>query len=234
VAVSDVHLRLVALNVCVLTLKLLHLVPSNHVVYGENVAMLAAGSLIAYSFSQVLEETKGVDVGRITNVAARLAKVIGAEGMAGGEMMDVLYQGKTNNVTLVDLNWVHLHKTASLIQYSVASGAVLAGASPDEIAAVEEYGNNIGLAFQVIDDILDLEQDKAAGKLTYPKLLGIDGARAEARLLIGAAKNSVARFGDNAKVLSSFADFLLGRGQVSSNYTSTSRRFFGFLNPYDR
>lgn len=80
--------------------------PSNHVVYGENVAMLAAGSLIAYSFSQVLEETKGVDVGRVRNVAAMLAKVIGAEGMAAGELMDLLYQGKTDNVTLLDLNWI--------------------------------------------------------------------------------------------------------------------------------
>lgn len=112
---------------------------------------------------------------------------------------------------------------------------MLAGASSEEIAAVEEYGKNIGLAFQVIDDILDVEQDKAAGKLTYPKLLGIDGAREEAHLLFAKAKNAVVSFGERAEVLSSFADFLLGRGQVSSNHTlnSVQSDFFTF-GPYNR
>merc|ERR1712150_293422 len=141
---------------------------------GENVAMLAAGSMVGYAFSQVLEETEGVEAKVLVQEASRLAKVIGVEGMAGGQLMDMLAEDKSESkreFSLVDLEWIHLHKTASLIQYAVVAGGILGGASSEEIDAMEVYGHKIGLAFQVVDDLLDMEQDEAVGKLTYPKLL---------------------------------------------------------------
>lgn len=195
-------------------------IPSNHEVYGENVAMLAAGSLISYAFQQVME-TKGAEPKVVLDVATRLAISLGVMGLAGGEMMDMVCQEK-ENVTLLDLQWIHFHKTAALIKYAVASGALLGGASAEEVAAVEDYAENIGLAFQVVDDILDVTQtseqlgktagkDEASGKLTYPKLLGLDGARAEAQLLVSKAKQALAPFGDRAAALLAIADFILER-----------------------
>jgi len=190
-------------------------VPSNHVVYGENVAMLAAGSMVGYAFSQVLEGTEGIEAKVLVQVASRLARVIGVEGMAGGQLMDLLAENKSESkreFSLVDLEWIHLHKTASLIQYAVVAGGILGGASSEEIDAMEVYGHKIGLAFQVVDDLLDMEQDEAVGKLTYPKLLGEEGARAEAAKLIAQSKDALEVFDkEDAKILYAFADFLTER-----------------------
>ena len=135
--------------------------------------------------------------------------------------MDLECEGKTN-VGLDDLRWIHTHKTATLLQVAVASGAILGGATPEQVEACEEFALNIGLAFQVADDILDVTQSteelgKTAGKdedtdkTTYPKLLGLDGSRKEAERLVAKAKKALEPFGERATPLLALADFIINR-----------------------
>merc|ERR1719438_696170 len=98
--------------------------PTNHVVYGEDVAILAGDSLLGTSFGHIASETKGVAPDKIVEVIARLSRSVGAEGLAGGQVMDLECEGKSDT-TLDDLRWIHVHKTAALLKAAVASGAVL-------------------------------------------------------------------------------------------------------------
>jgi geranylgeranyl diphosphate synthase type II len=136
-------------------------------------------------------------------------------------VMDLECEAKTG-VTLDDLRWIHTHKTATLLQVAVASGAILGGATPEEVDACEVFALNIGLAFQVADDILDVtasseELGKTAGKdeetdkTTYPKLLGLEGSREEAQRLITVAKKALEPFGEKATPLLALADFIINR-----------------------
>ena len=191
------------------------------VIYGEDVAILAGDALLSTSFEHVARETKGVSAEKIVDVIARLGKSVGAEGLAGGQVMDLECEGKPGT-TLEDLKWIHTHKTATLLQVAVASGAVLGGATPDEVQACEKFALNIGLAFQVADDILDVTassedlgktagKDEATDKTTYPKLLGLEESKAYARQLIDEAKESLAPFGDRAAPLLAIADYIVDR-----------------------
>ena len=125
-------------------------------------------------------------------------------------------------MSLDDLRWIHTHKTAVLLEVAVASGAILGGASAADVERLETFALNVGLAFQVADDILDVTQSteelgKTAGKdentdkTTYPKLLGLEGARAEAERLIQEAKKSLEPYGDKAVTLLALADFIIDR-----------------------
>jgi len=154
-------------------------------------------------------------------VIARLGKSVGAVGLAGGQVMDLECEAKTD-VTLDDLRWIHTHKTATLLQVAVAAGAILGGATPEEVEACEKYALDIGLAFQVADDILDVTastedlgktaaKDLAADKTTYVKLMGLDGAKEEARRLTDEAKEALAPFGDRAAPLLGIADYIIER-----------------------
>ena len=184
-------------------------------------AILAGDALLSQSFQNVAQNTKGVDPQRVLDVVTRLGKSVGPTGLAGGQAMDIKCENK-DDVTLEDLRWIHTHKTATLLSVAVASGAILGGATPEEVEACEKYAINIGLAFQVADDILDVtasteELGKTAGKdedtnkTTYPKLLGLDGARAEAERLITEAKEALAPFGDRAAPLLAIADYIIDR-----------------------
>eukprot|EP00985_Skeletonema_marinoi_P027821 scaffold23370_cov139-Skeletonema_marinoi.AAC.14 len=165
--------------------------PTNHVIYGEDVAILAGDSLLSTSFEHVARHTKGVSADKIVDVIARLGASVGAEGLAGG-------------------------------QVAVASGAVLGGATPEEVEACEKFAMDIGLAFQVADDILDVTastedlgktagKDEATDKTTYVKLLGLEESKKYARELIDEAKECLAPFGDRAAPLLAIADFIVDR-----------------------
>lgn len=184
-------------------------------------AILAGDALLSTSFQHVAEQTQGVDPQRVLDVVIRLGKSVGPVGLAGGQVMDLECEGK-KDVGLDDLRWIHTHKTATLLQVAVAAGAILGGATPDEVKACEQFALNIGLAFQVADDILDVTQSteelgKTAGKdedtdkTTYPKLLGLDGARKEAERLIAEAKKALEPFGERAAPLLALADFIINR-----------------------
>jgi geranylgeranyl diphosphate synthase type II len=129
--------------------------PTNHVVFGEAIAILAGDALLSSSFEYVATQTKGVAVDRILEVIKRLGSSVGPYGLAGGQVMDLNCENK-DNVTLEDLLWIHMHKTAALLKVAVASGAVLAGASPEDIALCEEYAEKIGLAFQSMKILLPI------------------------------------------------------------------------------
>jgi len=193
----------------------------SQVVYGEDVAILAGDALLSTSFQHVAEATQGVTADRLLDVVIRLGKSVGPKGLAGGQVMDLECEAK-QGVTLDDLRWIHTHKTATLLQVAVASGAILGGATPEEVQACENFALNIGLAFQVADDILDVTQSteelgKTAGKdedtdkTTYPKLLGLEGSRREAERLIGEAKAAMEPFGAGAIPLLALADFIIDR-----------------------
>jgi len=198
--------------------------PTNHVVYGEDIAILAGDALLSTSFQLVAQNTPQdkVDPARILDVVTRLGRSVGAKGLAGGQVMDLICEGKGDDVTIDDLRWIHTHKTAALLDVAVSSGAILGGATPEEVKLCEKFALNIGLAFQVADDILDCTQsteelgktagkDDAVDKTTYPKLLGMDGARAEAERLVTEAKAALEPFGDRATPLLALADYIINR-----------------------
>jgi geranylgeranyl diphosphate synthase type II len=166
-------------------------------------------------------DTAEVEPSRVLNVLSRLGRSVGPKGLAGGQVMDLECEGK-DGVTLEDLRWIHTHKTATLLVVAVASGALLGGATMEEVAKLEEFALNIGLAFQVADDILDVTQsteelgktagkDEDTSKTTYPKLLGLDGSRAEAERLVAEAKSALDQFGDRATPLLALADYIINR-----------------------
>ena len=124
--------------------------PTNHKVYGEPVAILAGDALLSCAFEHVAKSTpKSVPAERIVEVIRRLGEAVGPVGLAGGQAMDIDCEGKPlGSVSLDELRWIHLHKTAKLLQVSCATGAVLAGASDKDVQAVSTYADDIGLAFQ--------------------------------------------------------------------------------------
>lgn len=195
--------------------------PTNHVLYGEDVAILAGDALLSTSFEHVARETKGVPAEKVLDVVVRLGKSVGAVGLAGGQVMDLECEAKSG-VTLDELTWIHTHKTAALLDAAVSCGAILGGATPEEVEACQKFALNIGLAFQVADDILDITastedlgktagKDEEADKTTYPKLMGLEESKAEARRLIEEAKSSLDQFGERAEPLKALADFIVDR-----------------------
>ena len=194
--------------------------PTNHKVFGDDIAILAGDALLAYAFEVVAERTQDVDPVRLLNVVGRLGRAVAAEGLVGGQVVDLQSEGK--QVSLETLEFIHAHKTGALLEVSVVSGAILAGADDEMVQRLTSYSRDIGLAFQVIDDILDITatseqlgktagKDLAAEKATYPSLLGLDGARRKAAELLDRAKTVLAPYGDSAVPLKAIADFIGNR-----------------------
>lgn len=194
---------------------------TNHKVYGEDVAILAGDGLLAYSFEHVAVATQNVPADRVLRVVAMLGRAVGAAGLVGGQVVDLECEGKPD-VSLDTLNFIHNHKTAALLEAAVVSGGLLAGASETELQQLSRYAQNIGLAFQIIDDILDItatqeELGKTAGKdlqaqkATYPSIWGLDESRRQAQQLVDEAKAELTSFGDRAIPLQALAEFITAR-----------------------
>jgi len=194
---------------------------TNHKVYGEDIAVLAGDALLAYAFEFIAENTQNVPADRILRVVSRLGHAVAAAGLVGGQVVDLESEGKTD-ITVETLNFIHRHKTAELLEASVVSGGILAGAGDNDIARLVIYAQNIGLAFQIIDDILDItatseELGKSAGKdvkaqkATYPSLLGIDESKRQADQLIDMAKLQLECYGEAAIPLMQIADYIIAR-----------------------
>ena len=195
---------------------------TNHKVYGEDVAILAGDALLTYAFEYVATQTQAVPPDRILRVIADLARAVGADGLVGGQIVDLASEGNPD-VTLETLNYIHTHKTGALLRVSVTAGAILAGASEPQIAVLAQYAERIGLAFQIVDDVLDITatsealgksagKDLAAEKATYPRFWGIEESQNQAQQLVAAAQADVqACFGDNAEALVAIADFIVNR-----------------------
>lgn len=194
---------------------------TNHKVYGEDIAILAGDGLLAYAFEYIAIETQGVSANRVLKTIANLAHAVGAGGLVGGQVVDLESEGKPD-ISAETLTYIHNHKTGALLESCVVCGAILAGANEAEIAKLAQFARNIGLAFQIIDDILDItatqaELGKTAGKdlqaqkATYPKLWGLEASQQQAELLVAEAKAILAEFGDRAQPLQALADYITAR-----------------------
>lgn len=194
---------------------------TNHKIYGEDIAILAGDGLLAYAFEYIVNQTKNVPAERILDIVARLGRTIGAEGLVGGQVLDLESEGKTD-VTAETLTFIHTHKTGALLETSVVSGAILAGSSSEEIQRLSKYARNIGLAFQIIDDILDItatqeQLGKTAGKdlksqkATYPSIWGLEESKRQADLLIESAIDELNPYQASAEPLRAIARFIAAR-----------------------
>lgn len=195
---------------------------TNHKVYGEDIAILAGDGLLSYAFEFVATQTpRTVDPYRILEVIARLGRTVGAEGLVGGQVLDLESEGKSG-VTVDTLTFIHTHKTGALLETSVVSGAILAGASEVEVQRLSRYAQRIGLAFQIVDDILDItatqeELGKTAGKdlkaqkVTYPSLWGLEESRNQAQQLVDGAIAELSYYGSAADPLRAIAQFIVSR-----------------------
>ena len=194
---------------------------TNHKVYGEDIAILAGDGLLAYAFEFIATQTEGVPADRVLRVIGNLGHAVGASGLVGGQVVDLQSEGKTD-ISIDTLTFIHRHKTGALLESSVVCGAILAGASESQLTSLSDYAQNIGLAFQIVDDILDItatqeELGKTAGKdltaqkATYPSLWGLDESRHQAQILIDTAKAELADFGELSRPLSALADYIIQR-----------------------
>lgn len=194
--------------------------PTNHKVFGEAVAILAGDGLLTEAFALLSTPSGKVRKSVLADAVAEVASGAGVFGMVAGQAQDIVSENIPPDKKT--LSFIHVHKTGALITSSVRLGAILAGASKTKLDALTEYGKHIGLAFQVVDDILDVEGDteelgKTAGsderkkKMTYPALYGIDKSRKEAMRLVGGAIASIEKFPESADPLRAIAEFIMTR-----------------------
>ena len=194
---------------------------TSHKVFGEAVAILAGDALLTLAFKLVAENAALVRDPRVLrDVVAELADAAGTFGMVGGQVADIESEGKT--ISPETLEYIHLHKTAALIRASLRIGALLAGGAPAAVDAIGEAGRDLGLAFQIVDDILDVEgsleelgktagSDERKKKATYPALHGVPASRREAQRLVARVKERLAALGPRAAPLAGLADYVLER-----------------------
>jgi len=194
---------------------------TNHKVYGDDIAILAGDGLLTYAFELIATKTENVPPQQVLQTIAHLGRAAGAGGLIGGQVVDVESEGKTD-VSLETLNYIHAHKTGALLEACVVCGAILASASEADLQRLSRFAQNIGLAFQIIDDILDITatqeelgktagKDVQAGKVTFPSLWGIEESRRQASQLVADAKDQLAVFGSKALPLLAIADFITSR-----------------------
>ncbi|MEM8610518.1 MAG: geranylgeranyl diphosphate synthase CrtE [Cyanobacteria bacterium P01_H01_bin.105] len=194
---------------------------TNHKVYGDDVAILAGDALLAYAFEFIADRTEGVSAAAVLEVIRRLGRAVGAAGLVGGQVVDLASEGNPD-ISIDTLNFIHMHKTAALLEVSVVSGAVLAGADSKTVERLSRYAQNIGLAFQIVDDVLDITstqeelgksigKDVEAQKATYPSIWGLDESKNKAESLVQAAKDELEPFGSLKQPLVAIADFINAR-----------------------
>jgi len=195
--------------------------PTCHIVFGEAMAILAGDALQALAFEILAEDTTRQTSPETGMAMLRtLGRACGAEGMAGGQALDLAAVGQP--LTLAQLEHMHACKTGALIRASVQLGALAAGGDADVLPALDEYASAVGLAFQVRDDILDVEgestvigktagKDAAAGKPTFPSIIGLDASRARLTELTGIALRAIAPLGERGALLEELARYAAER-----------------------
>ena len=186
--------------------------PSSHKVFGEAIALLAGDALLVSGFDLIIKnsEVKEVKKQSILKVIKETSFYIGTENMLGGQVEDISL--KNEDITKADLINLYMKKTAALICLSIRSGAILSGANQRQLRALTKYAENIGLAFQIIDDMLDIMQDQRdTGKPNYANIFGMKESKSESEKLIEEAKDSLKIFNQKAEILRNIADYLLTR-----------------------
>ncbi len=196
--------------------------PTNHKVFGEAMALLAGDGLLTEAFHVMTRADfeNRVKPRALLTVIGLIAKAAGYGGMVGGQVVDIQSEGKEVDLSVVE--FIHTHKTAAMIAASVSSGAILVGAEEDQVKALTSYGQDIGLAFQVYDDLLDIEgdsrelgknvgSDARQGKITYPTVAGLNRSREIQGELVERAIESLKPFDHRADPLRHIARYIIER-----------------------
>lgn len=193
--------------------------PTNHMVFGEAMAILAGDALLTDAF-RVFSDCGSIPAERVLAAIGELASAAGIMGMVAGQAQDILAEGTEPDEDTI--HFIHMFKTGALIRSAVRIGAVLAGATSSDLELLSVYGAKVGLAFQIIDDILDIEgtteelgkprgSDTAREKMTYPSVFGMETSRNAAKGLVDDAVESVRRIKGDSLPLTAIARFLLAR-----------------------
>ncbi len=196
--------------------------PTNHKVFGEGIAVLAGDGLLNYSFEIMLEHALKNEKNSYKYLKAmnEIAKASGVKGMIAGQVVDL--ESENKKIDKDTLDFIHMNKTSAMIIGSMRAGAIIGGANDSELENITNYAKNIGLAFQVVDDILDIVGDEKKlgkdigsdlenNKSTYPSLFGIDKSRDIARNLIDDAKKYISAFDEKNEFLNCLADYIIDR-----------------------
>ncbi len=194
---------------------------TNHKVYDEGTAILAGDALLTLAFTVILRQ-QDVPAERLLRVVDETGRAAGAEGMVGGQMLDL--EAENRRISMEELQRVHMGKTGALFRAALRSGAILAGASEQQLAALTAYADHFGLAFQITDDILDVVgtaedigkpvgSDEKNHKSTYVTLTSLDEAQSLARQTVESAVDALHIFGDEAAFLRELVLYLVLRKQ---------------------
>ncbi|MFK7697184.1 polyprenyl synthetase family protein [Paenibacillus sp. HJGM_3] len=175
---------------------------TNHKVYGEAMAILAGDGLLTHAFYSVVQASRlhGVPANRVLAIVEELSMLAGANGMVGGQAADM--QGEQGITQLEELEYIHLRKTSDLIVFSLRAGGLVGGATPEQLTALQTFGQSIGLAFQIQDDILDLigdeqklgkpvKSDEKQQKVTYPYFIGLEASKRKVEELTERGKTAL-------------------------------------------
>lgn len=193
--------------------------PTNHKVFGEGIAILAGDALLTEAFI-IAAKSKGWPRYSHQALVLELAEAAGSKQLIAGQVADLEGEGK--KISVEQLKYIHERKTSALLCCSVRLGGMSANCSPDQLEALTKFGYNVGLAFQIIDDILDVTQtseqlgktagkDTAAQKATYPSIVGMEKSQKIAAELTSRAFDALSIFGDKAQALNAIAEYLLKR-----------------------
>lgn len=196
--------------------------PTNHKVFGEAMAILAGDALLTLAFHVLADDGLNPNLGALDRIRViqEIGRAAGHGGLVGGQAVDVASEGLHADMAV--LEYIHTHKTGALIRAAVRAGAIVGGAGESDFAALSGFGEKVGLAFQIVDDLLDVEGDPAVmgkgvggdsqkRKQTYPRLLGLVESRGLAKELVEKALGDVERFDERAGPLRAMARFIVER-----------------------
>ena len=201
--------------------------PTNHIVFGNAMAILAGDALLTHGFQiiaqELIKEEDQEKLRRRIQANLEIAQAVGSRGMIGGQVVDIISEGNSTKDPEI-LKYIHTHKTGDLIKASVRSGALIGGAKKDELVNITVYAEKIGIAFQITDDILDITgdqnllgknigSDEKNGKLTYPNIYGLEKSKEMAEIAINDALTSLSKIDRKSDYLKNLAEYILKRNK---------------------
>jgi geranylgeranyl diphosphate synthase type II len=185
---------------------------TNHKVFGEAMAVLTGDALLVMGLDFVCRNAKveEIKMDSVVAVLQNILQMLGTQKMLGGQVDDISWHNKEGNGSFIES--IYIRKTSALLCAAIKTGALLLDASPEQVVALEKYGEKIGLAFQITDDLLDLQEDnKIDDKPTYPEIFGIKEAEKAAFKYCTEAKETISLFGEKASIFNELADFVIKR-----------------------